>query len=170
MRSYRPGGQLYVRKNITNNFKSLWLTPDRYTSSEVERMDSLSFGQGWTARFDQRHQCHGAMLMLIHEVTDTRRWQQDLDECLTFAVTPYMEPDDGGGGFYCQSFLLQDSELDRLLTVMDDRLSNLVLKCDAARALFRQSLYQHLNTEDAAYIDTTQVSPYYSVNQEDLYS
>ena len=169
MRPYLPGGQLKVRTNITNNFKNLWLTADRYTMSEIEDMDAMSYGQTWTVRFDQRHQCHGAMLMLIHAVTDTRRWQQDLDSSLTYAVTPYMETDDGNGGFCEHSFVMRDEDLELLLKVTDDRLGQLELKCDAARALFRQSLYQHFNPEDAAIIDTTEVSSYYYDHQEDLY-
>ncbi len=170
MRPYLPGGQLKVRQNITNSFKNLWVTADLYSMAEIEDMDSMSYGQTWTVRFDQRHQCHGAMLMLIHAVTDTRRWQQDLDSSLTYAVTPYMESDDGNGGFYYESFMLNDDDLGLMLKVADDRLGMLALKCDAARALFRQSLYKYLNREDAAFIDTTEVSLYYSTRSQDLYS
>ena len=170
MRPYLPGGQLKVRQNITNSFKNLWVTADLYSMAEIEAMDSMAFGQTWTVRFDQRHQCHGAMLMLIHAVTDARRWQQDLDSSLTYAVTPYMESDDGNGGFYEYSYLLNDEELNLMLTVADDRLGTLTLKCDAARALFRQSLYKYLDREDAAVIRTDEVSQYYSTRSQDLYS
>ena len=170
MRPYLPGGQLKVRTNITNNFKNLWVTADLYSMPEIEDMDAMSYGQTWTVRFDQRHQCHGAMLMLIHAVSGTRQWQQDLDSSLTYAVTPYMESDDCNGGFYYESFLLSDDDLSLMLKVADDRLGTLQLKCDAARALFRQSLYQYLNREDAALINTTEVSQYYSTRSQDLYS
>ena len=110
------------------------------------------------------------MLMLIHAITPNQRWDEQLDDEVTYAVTPYVESDRGNGGFSARSFLQADSELSYLLKVMDERLGDLTLKCDAARLLFRESLYQHLNTEDAACINTTKVSPYYSVNEEDLYS
>ena len=111
MRSYIPGGQLQVRKNITHDHKNLWLTPDQYSDTEIERMDSYSMGQGWTIRFTQKHQCHGAMLMLIHAITPNQRWDEQLDDEVTYAVTPYVESDRGNGGFSARSFLQADSEL-----------------------------------------------------------
>ena len=170
MRPYIPGGQLTVRKSISNAFPNLWLTADVYSFTELENMEKLEFGQTWTVRFAERHQCHGAMLMQIHATTAHRRWVGDLDDSLTYAVTPYMETDDGYGGFYEDSFGMRDEALELLLKVTDDRLGHLKLECNAARALFRQSLYQHLNREDAAIIDTTAVSSYYYDHQEDLYS
>ena len=170
MRPYLPGGLINVRKSINNDFPNLWLTADLYSFIELENLEEQQFGQTWTIRFNQRHQCHGAMLMQIHATTAHRRWTGDLDDSLTYAVTPYMDTDDGGGGFYYQSFGMTDADLELLLKVTDDRLGLLELKCDAARTLFRQSLYQHLNRDDAAIINTTEVSSYYHDSPQELYS
>lgn len=172
MRPYLLGGKMMVRKSINYDFPNLWLTTDQYTNAEIERMESMDFGQTWTVRFTERHQCHGAMVMLIHQVTSATRWRNDLDDEITYAVTPYVETDEGTGGFWNHSFLLRDYDLTDLLKVMNDRLGDLKLECNAARALFRQSLYKHLrNDEDTdGTVFTTQVSSYYSIHETDLYS
>ena len=170
MRPYLPGGQLTVRKNINNDFPNLWLTANVYSHAELENLKKQEFGQTWSIRFSQRHQCHGAMLMLIHEITPDIQWRNDLDASLTYAVTPYMETDDRNCGFYELSYMFDDLDLERLLKVTDDRLGQLELQCMSARILFRQSLYQHLNKEDAAIIDTTVVSSHYHKHPQDLYS
>ncbi len=166
------GGQLIVPRNILHDFGGFTIHPCTYDEGTIAEMCEYGYGQSWYLRFAQEHRCVGALLGYIYELPPSRRFMLQWDESITYAYCPYVERD-GNGGMYEWSYGMSALQLEGFLTEVSDKLKNLRLNCDAARALFRENVYDKLEREMLGdrfvSVDTREVSFYYHENPSEMY-
>ncbi len=165
------GGQLIVPRNILHDFGGFTIHPCTYDENTIQEMREYSYGQSWYLRFAQEHRCVGALLGNIYSLPSTRTYMLQWDESILYAYCPYVERGDNGG-MYEWSYAMTPLQLEAFLTEMSDKLKGLRLECDAARTLFRESVYDKLEREmlgdQFVSVDTREVSYYYHENPSEM--
>ena len=165
-------GRLIVPRNILHNFSGFSIHPGMYDERTITAMQRGNYGQSWYLRFGDQHQCVGALLGYVYAITPAKSWELQWDESIMYAYTPYIEQPDSGG-VYEWSYGMTAAQLEGFLTDMSDKLKAMQLKCDAARALFRENVYNKLEHDllgdHLLSVDTREVSYYYASNPSEMY-
>jgi hypothetical protein len=165
------GGQLIVPRNILHDFGGFTIHPSEYDENTIAEMREYSYGQSWYLRFGNEHQCVGALLGYIYALPPARTYMLQWDESITYAYCPYVEHEDTGG-MYQWSYAMTAQQLEGFLTEVSDKLKGLRLKCDAARTLFRNNVYDKLERamlgDRFLSVDTREVSYYYHENPSEM--